>query len=156
MAIGIVVGGKISDVASRRFGSSGRLVPVYLGCILDAVAGAGLGFSAKYAPIWSTLLIAFAVGLGLTIARPGLFTFAIERRPQSPSALSAALISCQFLLCFVGLLTTPFVIQRVGYDFFFVYLAGFILMTMAPLSLMTLHYWGYGRIPADFHEPNKH
>jgi len=38
----------MSDFTARHFGTSGRLMPAFIGCILDAVAGVGLGFSGMF------------------------------------------------------------------------------------------------------------
>lgn len=97
LIVGSLLGGKPADIASKKRGRGGRLIPTIIGASIAAVAIAGFGWTIEL-NLGVGLFFSALVGFCLTFQRPALQSFCIEEKAGQASTVMATLVLLQFLL----------------------------------------------------------
>ena len=88
------------------------------------------------AHFWVCIGFTAVTGFCLTFARPGMVTFAIERKPTSAGGVSAAIFSLQFFCSFVLITFAPPLIAELTLQWFLACIALVALVLAVPMAFI--------------------
>lgn len=102
MLFGTIFGGKVSDMARRRFGRGGSLSIALISAIVTAAMTLLYGFVAS-SYLWLSVIVASVTGFGAMASRGVIFTYATELNKEAAGTITSGLVCVQFAVTVVEL-----------------------------------------------------
>lgn len=100
--VGTIFGGKVSDMARRRYGRGGSLSIALISAIVTAAMTLVFGFvTADF--LWLSVFVASLTGFGAMASRGVIFTYATELNKDAAGTITSGLVCVQFAVTVVEL-----------------------------------------------------
>mmetsp|Transcript_8150 Transcript_8150/g.34255 ORF Transcript_8150/g.34255 Transcript_8150/m.34255 type:complete len:467 (+) Transcript_8150:54-1454(+) len=141
MLVGTIFGGKISDVARRRFGLGGSLSIALISAVVTAAMTVIYGWVAP-SFLWLSVIIASLTGFGAMASRGVIFTYATELNKDAAGTVTSGLVCVQFAVTVVelflaGRLVPPPEKGGIGPGWSFTIVAGLVVVFL-PLMIIVI------------------
>eukprot|EP01094_Clydonella_sp_ATCC50884_P010272 TRINITY_DN1984_c0_g2_i1.p1 TRINITY_DN1984_c0_g2~~TRINITY_DN1984_c0_g2_i1.p1 ORF type:complete len:451 (-),score=136.17 TRINITY_DN1984_c0_g2_i1:332-1684(-) len=133
--VGSLMGGKATDKAAQRFGHGGTLMPFLVSVAAVVVGGLVYGWTIENFKAIA-IVASCLVGWGLTFGRPGIYSFAIEEKPQEAGSVTSCLSTIKFLTITVEVTLAPWLLDNVGIGWLMTLYCGVLALSALPAALI--------------------
>jgi len=139
LMIGMLTGGRLSDLFSSQFGRGGRILPLVCVAFTMIIPGSILIGYVIDKSVHATIIINFFICFSMTFQRPGMSVFCIEERPKAPSSIMACISCTNFAMAAIISAIVPIFLDDPFY--FFLTLSGILLLFWIPCIYLVYRNW---------------